>query len=139
MRCQRIVCWTILLVTLAVLFAVVGCGSEPEPSGDTARFPVPTETVPAISTPAQTSTPVATPSPEPSPVPTPTAAAAPTPTAATNPSPEPSPASESNESGAGRLPAPDFTLPSASGGSVTLTGLLEDSKGVVLVFYRGFF
>ena len=136
MRCQRIVRWTTLLVTLAALFAVVGCGSEPEPIGDTARFPVPTETVPAISTPAPTSTPVATPSPEPSPVPTPTAAAAPT---ATNPSPEPSPASESKESGAGRLPAPDFTLPSASGGSVTLTGLLEDSKGVVLVFYRGFF
>ena len=136
MRCQRIVCWTILLVTLAVLFAVVGCGSEPEPSGDTARFPVPTETVPAISTPAPTSTPVATPSPEPSPVPTPTAAAAP---AATNPSPEPSPASESKDSDADRLPAPDFTLPSTSGGSVTLTGLLEDSKGVVLVFYRGFF
>ena len=136
MRCQRIVRWTTLFVTLAALFTVVGCGSEPEPSGDTARFPVPTETVPAISTPAPTSTPVATPSPEPSPVPTPTAAAAP---AATNPSPEPSPASESKESGAGSLPAPDFTLPSASGGSVTLTGLLEDSKGVVLVFYRGFF
>ena len=136
MRRQKILRWTILFMTLAALFAVVGCSSGPEPGSDTARFPVPTEIVPAISTPAPTSTPVATPSPEPSPVPTPTAAAAP---AATNPSPEPSPASESKESGAGRLPAPDFTLPSASGGSVTLTGLLEDSKGVVLVFYRGFF
>ena len=139
MRCQRIVRWTTLFIASAALFAVVGCGSEPEPSGDTARFPVPTEIVPAVSTPVPTSTPVAQPSPEPSPVPTATAAAAPTPTAATNPSPEPSPASESKESDAGSLPAPDFTLPSASGGSVTLTGLLEDSKGVVLVFYRGFF
>ena len=121
MRCQRIVRWTTLFVTLAALFTVVGCGSEPEPSGDTARFPVPTETVPAISTPAPTYTPV------------------PTPTAAAQPSPEPSPASGSKDSDADRLPAPDFTLPSASGGSVTLTGLLEDSKGVVLVFYRGFF
>ena len=139
MRCQRIVRWTTLFVTLAALFAVVGCGSEPEPGGDTARFPVPTEIVPAISTPAPTSTPVATPSPVPSPTPTAAASDDPTPTAAANPSPEPSPASGSKDSDADRLPAPDFTLPSASGGSVTLTGLLEDSKGVVLVFYRGFF
>ena len=139
MRCQRIARWTTLFIVAAALFAVVGCGSEPEPSGDTARFPVPTEIVPAISTPAQTPTPMAEPSPEPSPVPTATAAAAPTPTAVVNPLPEPSPASGSEGSEAGRLPAPDFTLPSASGGSVTLTGLLEDSKGAVLVFYRGFF
>ena len=130
MKYQGIVRWTTLLVTSVALLAVVGCGSEPEPSGDTARFPVPTEVVPAISTPVPTSTPVA----QPSPVPTPTATD-PTPTAA----PEPSPASGSEDSEAGRLPAPDFTLPSASGGSVTLTGLLEDSRGVVLVFYRGFF
>ena len=139
MKYQGIVHWTTLLMTSVALFAAVSCGSEPEPSGDTARFPVPTEVVPAISTPAPTSTPVAQPSPEPSPVPAATAESAPTPTAAAKPSPDPSPASGSKDSDADRLPAPDFTLPSASGGSVTLTGLLEDSKGAVLVFYRGFF
>ena len=138
MRRQKILRWTILFMTLAALFAVVGCSSGPEPSADTARFPVPTEIVPAISTPPPTSTPIPEPSPEPSPVPTPEAAD-PTPTAAADASPEPSPAAPSEGSNAGRLPAPDFTLPSAGGGSVTLTGLLEDSKGAVLVFYRGFF
>ena len=116
-----------MFIASAALFALAACGSEPEPSGDTARFPVPTEIVPAVSPPAPTSTPI----PEPSPAPTPTAAA--------QPSPEPSPSSSSEESGTGRTPAPDFTLPSASGGSVTLTKLLEDSRGAVLVFYRGFF
>ena len=115
MRRQKILRWTTLLFASAALFAVVGCSSGPEPGSDTARFPVPTEIVPAISTPPPTSTPM----PE--------------------PSPEPSPAAPSEGSNAGRLPAPDFTLPSAGGGSVTLTGLLEDSKGAVLVFYRGFF
>ena len=138
MRRQKILRWTILFMTLAALFAVVGCSSGPEPSADTARFPVPTEIVPAISTPPPTSTPIPEPSPEPSPVPTSTATG-PTPTAAANPSPGPSPASSSEGSEAGRLPAPDFTLPSASGGSVRLATLLEDSKAAVLVFYRGFF
>ena len=139
MRCQKILRWTTLLFASAALFAVVGCSSGPEPGSDTARFPVPTEIVPAISTPEPTSTPMPEPSPEPSPTPTAAASTGPAPTAAANPSPEPSPASASEGSNAGRLPAPDFTLPSASGGSVTLTGLLEDSKGAVLVFYRGFF
>ena len=137
MRRQKILRWTILFMTLAALFAVVGCSSGPEPGSDTARFPVPTEIVPAISTPPPTSTPIPVPSPEPTPAPTP-AAADPTPAAA-DASPEPSPASAPEGSEAGRLPAPDFTLPSASGGSVSLAGLLEDSKGAVLVFYRGFF
>ncbi len=122
MNYQWIVRGAALLVMSAALIALVGCGSESEPSGDTARFPVPTEVVPAVSTPVPTSTPAPEPSPEPA--------------AAATPPPEPSP-SEGSE--AGRLPAPDFTLPSASGGSVTLTNLLEDSRGAVLVFYRGFF
>ena len=138
MRRQKILRWTILFMATAALFAVVGCSSGPEPGSDTARFPVPTEIVPAISTPPPTSTPIPEPSPETSPVPT-LEAADPTPTAAADASPEPSPAVPSEGSNAGRLPAPDFTLPSASGSSVTLANLLEDSKGAVLVFYRGFF
>ena len=35
--------------------------------------------------------------------------------------------------------APNFSLPSSSGGSVSLTGVLEDKRGAALVFYRGFF
>ena len=65
MKCQKTLRWTILFMTLAALFAVVGCSSGPEPGSDTARFPVPTEIVPAISTPPPTSTPIPVPSPEP--------------------------------------------------------------------------
>ena len=35
--------------------------------------------------------------------------------------------------------APNFSLPSAGGNDVSLSGLLEDHKAVVLVFYRGYF
>lgn len=35
--------------------------------------------------------------------------------------------------------APDFSLPSAFGNTVTLDDLLEGSNAAVLVFYRGFF
>ena len=34
--------------------------------------------------------------------------------------------------------APDFTLASADGQSVTLSKLLNDHRGVVLIFYRGY-
>ena len=127
MKCRGIVRWTTLFIATAAILALVGCSSEPEPGGDTARFPVPTEVVPAVSTPAPTSTPM----PEPSPVPTPTPGV--------DPSTESSQDSAAEGSQKVRLPAPDFTLPSASGADVTLSDLLEDSKGVVLVFYRGFF
>ena len=35
--------------------------------------------------------------------------------------------------------APDFTVQDAHGNAVTLSGLVEDGEGVILVFYRGFF
>lgn len=35
--------------------------------------------------------------------------------------------------------APDFTVQDAHGNAVTLSGLVEDGQGVILVFYRGFF
>lgn len=37
------------------------------------------------------------------------------------------------------LRAPEFELPSAQGGDVSLSGLLNERNGAVLVFYRGFF
>ena len=38
-----------------------------------------------------------------------------------------------------RAMAPNFSLPSADGAEVALSGLLDDHKAVVIVFYRGFF
>jgi len=35
--------------------------------------------------------------------------------------------------------APDVTVQDANGNAVTLSGLVEDGEGVILVFYRGFF
>ena len=35
--------------------------------------------------------------------------------------------------------APDFTVQDAHGNAVTLSGLVDDGQGVILVFYRGFF
>ena len=35
--------------------------------------------------------------------------------------------------------APEFSLPSAYGGTVTLSALLNEREGAALVFYRGFF
>ena len=109
-----------LLVAAVSLFAVAGCGSGPESGGQPAPSPAPTVAIPTV---------------------TPTPAPAPTPTAVAVVPPEPSPtvAAEGPETGRTRHPAPDFTLPSAKGGSVALAALLEDSRGAVIVFYRGFF
>lgn len=38
-----------------------------------------------------------------------------------------------------RSMAPNFSLPSAGGNEVALSGLLEEHDAVVLVFYRGYF
>ena len=37
------------------------------------------------------------------------------------------------------LRAPEFSLPSAHGGAVSLSALLNEREGAALVFYRGFF
>ena len=37
------------------------------------------------------------------------------------------------------LRAPEFSLPAARGGTVSLSGLLDGKDGAALVFYRGFF
>ena len=65
---------------------------------------------------------------EPAPAPTPTAVPMVAPTATPS-------AGRSSE----RAMAPNFSLPSAGGSEVSLSGLLEDHKAVVLVFYRGYF
>ena len=71
------------------------------------------------------------PAPDPAPLPTPTAAPLVAPTA--------TPAATSAESSRERSMAPNFSLPSAGGNDVSLSGLLEDHRAVVLVFYRGYF
>ena len=68
---------------------------------------------------------------EPAPVPTPTAISVAAPTA--------TPSAPSADRSAERAMAPNFSLSSAGGNKVSLSGLLEDHKAVILVFYRGYF
>ena len=71
------------------------------------------------------------PAPEPAPLPTPTTVALVAPTA--------TPTAPSAAGASERTMAPNFSLPSAGGNDVSLAGLLEDHRAVVLVFYRGYF
>ena len=63
----------------------------------------------------------------------------PTPTAVSIAAPTATPPATSVEQSTDRGMAPNFSLPSAGGNEVALSGLLEDHKAVVLVFYRGYF
>ena len=105
-----------LLVALVVAL-VVGCGSEPAPQ----PAPTPTAGRAAVIRAIED-------------VPSPTAvsAAAPTATASV-------PAPPSGAGPSARSMAPKFSLASADGDQVALSGLLEDHEAVVLVFYRGYF
>ena len=106
------------IVALAAVL-VVGCGSEVAPE----LTPVPTRDV--VIKPIED---VLSPTPalSSSNVPAPTGvASAPTP-------------SRGDSAASGSM-APDFSLPSADGDRVSLSGLLEDHRAVVLVFYRGYF
>ena len=107
-----------LLATLAVVL-VAGCGSEPAPAPQPA--PTPTAGRDAVIRAIED-------------VPSPTAvsAAAPTATASV-------PAPPSGAGPSARSMAPNFSLASADGDQVALSGLLEDHEAVVLVFYRGYF
>ena len=105
-----------LLAALAVAL-VAGCGSEPAPQ----PAPTPTAGRDAVIRAIEN-------------VPSPTAvsAAAPTATASV-------PAPPSGAGPSARSMAPNFSLASADGDQVALSGLLEDHEAVVLVFYRGYF
>ncbi len=73
---------------------------------------------------------------EPAPLPpTPTAVPTVAPTAAPAVTPPATPITQSTDRGM----APNFSLPSAGGNEVALSGLLEEHEAVVLVFYRGYF
>ena len=107
-----------LLAALAVAL-VVGCGSEPAPAPQPA--PTPTAGRDAVIRAIEN-------------VLSPTAVSAAAPTA--------TPSIPAPPSGAGpsaRSMAPNFSLASADGDQVALSGLLEDHEAVVLVFYRGYF
>ena len=71
------------------------------------------------------------PAPEPTPVPTATTVALVAPTAV--------PAAPSTEQPPDRSMSLNFSLPSAGGNDISLSGLLEDHRAVVMVFYRGYF
>ena len=123
----------ICLITALAAALVVGCGSA---CGLAAEAPSPPETNAAPElTPVPTRDVVIKPiedvlSPTPAP-----AGASTGFTAAAQPPPTPSRA----DSAASGSAAPDFSLASAGGNEVSLSGLLEDHRAVVLVFYRGYF
>ena len=135
-----------LLIAIACVAAAVGglaaCGGAADGESGAAQAQPPTSTstptpptaaaqaqptVAAISAaqaqPTATSTAVV--QVQPTAIPTATAAAA---TATAPPSGTPE-----------TLRAPGFSLPSAYGGTVSLSGLLDGKDGAALVFYRGFF
>ena len=107
-----------LLAALAVAL-VVGCGSEPAPAPQPA--PTPTAGRDAVIRAIEDVL-----------SPTAVSAAAPTATASV-------PAPPSGAGPSARSMAPNFSLASADGDQVALSGLLEDHEAVVLVFYRGYF
>ena len=107
-----------LLAALAVAL-VVGCGSEPAPAPQPA--PTPTAGRDAVIRAIEDVL-----------SPTAVSAAAPTATASV-------PAPPSGAGPSARSMAPKFSLASADGDQVALSGLLEDHEAVVLVFYRGYF
>ena len=63
----------------------------------------------------------------------------PTPTAVALVAPTVTPVAPSAGLSTQRSMAPNFSLPSAGGNDVSLSGLLDDHSAVVLVFYRGYF
>ena len=107
-----------LLAALAVAL-VAGCGSEPAPAPQPAPTPTAGRDVVIRAI-------------EDVPSPTAVSAAAPTATASV-------PAPPSGAGPSARSMAPNFSLASADGDQVALSGLLEDHEAVVLVFYRGYF
>ena len=131
-----------LLIAIACVAAAVGgltaCGgsADGESGAAQAQPTAPTPTPPTAAAQAQptaTSTAVAQAQPTAAATAIATAQVEPTATAAAaDATATPSATPES-------LRAPEFSLPSAYGGTVSLSGLLDGKEGAALVFYRGFF
>ena len=132
-----------LLIAIACVAAVCGlaaCGAADGEDGAAQARTTPTPaaavvqartTATAATTQAQTPTPAAVVAQAQTPMP-----------AATAQAPTPAPAAVATAGPGGTpesLRAPEFSLPSADGGTVSLSGLLNEREGAALVFYRGFF
>ena len=133
-----------LLIAIACAAAVWGlaaCGAADGEDGaaQAQATPTPASAVAQARTPAPAATTQArTPAPAPA-----ATAQVPTPApAATTQAQTPTPAAVATAPPGGTpesLRAPEFSLPSADGGTVSLSGLLNEREGAALVFYRGFF
>ena len=130
-----------LLIAIACVAAAVGglaaCGG----SGDGAAQALPLATPTAIAA-AQgqpTSTATAATTAQSQPTSTAVAAAAQTPPTTTVTAAAVATATAPPSATPESLRAPEFSLPAARGGTVSLSGLLDGKDGAALVFYRGFF
>ena len=126
-----------LLIAIACVAAAVGglaaCGG----SGDGAAQAQPPATPTTIAAAQALSTSTVTAAATAQSQPTATAVAA----AQTSPTSTPTVAASTATPAATpeSLRAPEFSLPAADGGTVSLSGLLDGKDGAALVFYRGFF
>ena len=123
-----------LLIAIACAVAAVGglaaCGG----SGDGAAQAQPPATPTTIA--AAQALPTSTPTAQAPPTST---TAAQTPPTATPPAAAVAAATATPAATPESLRAPEFSLPAADGGTVSLSGLLDGKDGAALVFYRGFF
>ena len=125
-----------LLIAIACVAAAVGglaaCGGSGDGAAQAQPLATPTTIAAAQALSTATVTVAATAQAQPTATVTDAATAQTPPTSTPTATAPPSATPES-------LRAPEFSLPSADGGTVSLSGLLDGKDGAALVFYRGFF